>query len=150
MSNEAPASPAGAAELPSDALVAQSLDASLTVRDLAASVAWYRDIVGFTVDREYRREGRLLAVAVRAGAVRLLLGQDDGAKGLDRAKGEGFSLRLTTTQSIDALATRIRARGGTLESEPFDAWGARAFRIRDPDGFRSTISSPAEPNEPGR
>jgi uncharacterized glyoxalase superfamily protein PhnB len=125
-----------------DALVAQSLDASLTVHDLAASVAWYRDVLGFTVDREHRRDDRLFAVSLRAGAVRILLGQDDGAKGPDRSKGEGFSLRLTTPQDIDAIAARIQARGGTLETPPFDAWGVRAFRLRDPDGFRFTISSP--------
>jgi uncharacterized glyoxalase superfamily protein PhnB len=147
MSSDSPLPAAGAAnaaDAPADAFVARSLEASLTVRDLAASVAWYCDLVGFTVDREYRRDGQLRAVALRAGAVRLLLGQDDGAKGLDRVKGEGFSLQLTTAQDVDALAARIRARGGALETEPADAWGARAFRLRDPDGFRFTISSPRD------
>jgi uncharacterized glyoxalase superfamily protein PhnB len=125
-----------------ESLVVQSLEASLTVRDLPASVAWYRDVLGCTVDQEHRREGRLLAVSLRAGAVRLLLGQDDGKRGLDRVKGEGFSLQLTTPQSIDAIAARIRASGGTLDSEPADMWGVRAFRLHDPDGFRFTISSP--------
>ena len=127
---------------PTDALVAQSLEASLTVRDLPASVAWYRYVLGFTLDREYRRDGRLLAVALRAGAVQLLLGQDDGARGPDRVKGEGFSLQVTTAQDVDEIAARIRARGGELETEPADVWGKRAFRLRDPDGFRFTISSP--------
>ena len=131
-------------DLSPDGLVARSLEASLTVRDLPASIAWYRDVVGFAVDREYRRDGQLRAVALRAGAVRLLLGQDDGAKGWERAKGDGFSLQLTTAQDVDALAARIRARGGTLASEPADAWGARAFRLCDPDGFRFTVSSPRE------
>ena len=127
-----------------EALDAQSLDVSLTVRDLSASLAWYRDAVGFAVDREHRRDGRLIAVSLRAGAVRLLLTQDDGAKGSDRAKGEGFSLQLTTAQSIDALAARIKARGGVLDLEPTDMWGTRAFRLRDPDGFRFTISAPRD------
>jgi catechol 2,3-dioxygenase-like lactoylglutathione lyase family enzyme len=125
-------------------LIAQSLEASLTVRDLSLSVAWYRDVLGFTVDREYRREGRLIAVALRAGAVQVLLGQDDGTKGTDRQKGAGFSLQLTTSQSVDEIAAGIRARGGTLESDPIDIAGKRAFRLRDPDGFRLTISSPRE------
>jgi hypothetical protein len=30
--------------------------------------------------------------------VRILLNQDDGAKGFDRVKGEGFSLMFTTAQ----------------------------------------------------
>jgi len=121
---------------------ARSLGASLTVRDLAASVAWYRDIVGFAAEREYRRDGVLFAQAMRAGDVRLLLTQDTGARGLDRVKGEGFSLLLTTTDDVDALAARIRARGGELDSEPADVYGARAFRVRDPDGFRFAISAP--------
>jgi uncharacterized glyoxalase superfamily protein PhnB len=125
-----------------DTFVAQSLEVSLTVRDLSASVAWYRDVVGFTVDREYSREGRLFAVALSAGPVRILLGQDDGAKGQDRVKGDGFSLQFTTPQSVDAIAARIRAHGGTLDTEPADMWGTRAFRLRDPDGFRLTISAP--------
>src|SRR2546430_16586942 len=136
--------PAGSrnAASPSEAFAAQSLEASLTVADLQRSLAWYRDVVGFTVDREFQREGRLMAVSLRAGNVRLLLGQDDGAKGTGRIKGEGFSLQLTTPQPIDEIARGIVARGGILETEPADAWGVRVFRLRDPDGFRLTISSP--------
>jgi len=121
--------------------IAQSLDASLTVADLARSVAWYRDVLGFAVDREHRREDRLFAVSLRAGVARILLTQDNGAKGLDRVKGEGFSLQFTTKQDIDAIAERVRAQGVVLDTEPFDAHGVRAFRLRDPDGFRFTVSS---------
>ncbi len=126
-----------------DGLSATELAAALTVNDLAASTAWYHDIVGFTIDRRHERDGKLLAVSLRAGQARLLISQDDGARGLDRTKGAGFSLQLTTTQDIDALAARIQSRGGTLESPPASMpWGVRVFRIRDPDGFRFTISSP--------
>src|SRR5205823_9287802 len=64
------------------------LSPSLTVKDLEKSLAWYQDVVGFTVDRKHERDGKLRAVSLRAGAVRLLIGQDDGAKGWDRVKGE--------------------------------------------------------------
>ncbi len=129
-------------DVPDDGFVAQGLEAALTVRDLAASVAWYTDVVGFSVDQEYIREGRLLAVSVQAGAVRILLNQDDGARGMDRPKGEGFSLLFTTPQDVDGIAARVRARGGVLALEPTDAWGTRVFRLLDPDGFRLAISSP--------
>ncbi|HVG43150.1 MAG TPA: VOC family protein [Longimicrobium sp.] len=125
-----------------ETLRARSLWASLTVNDLQKSLAWYRDVVGFTVHQEYEREGRLMAVALKAGDVRILLGQDDGAKGWDRAKGEGFSLQIMTAQNVDEIARRITERGGTLASEPADTpWGARVFRVVDPDGFRLAISS---------
>jgi uncharacterized glyoxalase superfamily protein PhnB len=116
--------------------------ASLTCNDLQKSLAWYETVVGFTVEKRHEREGKLMAVSLKAGDVSLLIGQDDGAKGWDRAKGDGFSLQITTAQNIDELAQAIRSRGGVLESDPFDTpWGMRAFRMRDPDGFRFTIAS---------
>jgi len=125
-----------------ESLRGRSLWASLTVNDLQKSLAWYQDVVGFTVHQRYEREGRLMAVALKAGSVRILLGQDDGAKGWDRKKGEGFSLQITTAQNVDEVAQRIKERGGTLESEPADMpWGARVFRVVDPDGFKLAISS---------
>ena len=121
---------------------ATSVAASLTVKDIRKSLAWYRDVVGFTVDCEHERDGQLRAVSFRAGAVRLLITQDDGAKGLDRAKGEGFSLQFTVPGRVDDVANRIKRCGGTLDSEPTDMpWGVRVFRLRDPDGFKLVISS---------
>lgn len=122
---------------------ASGLGVSLTAKDLPASVAWYRDVVGFTVDQEYVRDGTLRAVALRAGDVRILLNQDDGGRGWDRVKGEGFSLSFTTPESIDDVANRIKARGGALATEPADMpWGVRMFRLLDPDGYKLSISSP--------
>jgi uncharacterized glyoxalase superfamily protein PhnB len=127
--------------------LARTLSASLTVRDLQKSLAWYEDVVGFTVDRKYERDGKLRAVALKAGDVLLLIGQDDGAKGWDRVKGEGFSLQITTDQNVDEIANRIKEVGGTLEAEPADMpLGGRIFRLQDPDGFKFAISSPLRPN----
>jgi len=50
----------------------------------------------------------------------LLIGQDDGAKGWGRVKGERFSLTITTDQNVDEIANRIKELGGTLESAPTD------------------------------
>ncbi|HEY8181339.1 MAG TPA: VOC family protein [Thermoanaerobaculia bacterium] len=120
----------------------RALSASLTTKDIQASLIWYRDVVGFTVARNFEREGKLFAVSLQAGDVRILLTQDDGSKGFDRVKGEGFSLMITTDQSIDELAKQIKELGGKLDSEPETSrFGMRAFRLRDPDGFRLTISS---------
>jgi len=120
----------------------RSIAPSFTVADVEKSLSWYRDVMGFVVDRRHERDGKLLAVSLKAGDVQILIGQDDGAKGWDRIKGEGFSLRITTVQNIDELAQRIKELGGTLLSEPADMpWGVRFFRLQDPDGFKLTISS---------
>ena len=126
----------------SEPLSATALSLSLTVKDLSKSVTWYRDVVGFAVDREIVRDGVLRGVASRAGSVSLLLNLDDGGRGWDRRKGEGFAFQLRTSQSIDEIATGIKARGGTLALEPTDMpWGARIMRLVDPDGFRFSIST---------
>jgi len=120
----------------------RALTATLTANDLQKSLAWYRDVLGFTVDQQHEREGTVRAVSLKAGTVRILIGQDDGAKGWDRKKGDGMSLMITTAQDVDELAARIKERGGTLENEPTDMpWGARVFRVQDPDGFKLAISS---------
>jgi len=113
---------------------------SITVKDLPASTAWYRDVVGFGIDRTAERDGKLALVVIKAGNAHLNLNQDNGAKGWDRVKGLGFSINLWTTDDVDAIANRIKAKGGTLDSEPVDApWGARYFRLTDPDGFKLAI-----------
>lgn len=122
--------------------IALASEASLTTADVERSAAWYRDVLGFTIDREHRRDGKLFAVSLRAGAVRLLVTQDDGSKGADRVKGVGFSLQFTTEQDIDAIAAFAKRAGATFDTEPADIFGMRVFRLRDPDGFRLVISSP--------
>ena len=120
----------------------RSVSPALTVSDLQASLTWYRDVVGFVVGDEWKHEGKLMGVSLKAGAAQLYLNQDDGAKGRDRKKGEGFRLHLSTVQDVDRLAADIKQRGGALDSEPADMpWGGRAFSLTDPDGFRLTISS---------
>jgi uncharacterized glyoxalase superfamily protein PhnB len=125
-----------------DLFQGRNLAVSLTVKDLQKSLDWYRDVAGFTIERRLEREGKLRGVTLRAGEVYLSINQDDGAKGWERIKGEGFSLRIMTDQNIDAVAKRITDHGGILDTEPADMpWGVRMFRLRDPDGYRLAISS---------
>lgn len=115
---------------------------SFTVNDLDRSLAWYRDVLGFSVDERWERDGKLMGVSLQAGRVTFMIGQDDWKKGRDRRKGEGFRLYCTTTQDVDALAKGIQSRGGKLDSEPQDQpWGTRDFSLTDPDGFKITIGA---------
>ena len=117
-----------------------STSVSITVKDIQKSATWYQNVVGFGVERTIEREGKLYIVSLKAGEVRISLNQDDGANGWDRIKALGFSINIWTTEDIDAIANRIKASGGKLDSEPVDApWGARFFRLLDPDGFKLAI-----------
>jgi uncharacterized glyoxalase superfamily protein PhnB len=114
---------------------------SLTVNDLARSVTFYTDVLGFIVSQRWKDDkGVLRGVMLKAGASELGLSQDDWAKGRDREKGLGVRLWCTTAQDVDALATRIRSAGGRLTEGPMtQSWGGRSLSIDDPDGFHWTI-----------
>src|SRR5262245_27521679 len=102
----------------------RSVTPSLTVNDLQASIEWYRDVLGFYVADEHKREGKLMAASLKAGAVEIFLTQDDFAKGRDRPKGVAFSLYCTTALDIDDLAAAYKARGGKLAQPPTNqSWG---------------------------
>jgi uncharacterized glyoxalase superfamily protein PhnB len=119
----------------------RSASPSFTVNDLQKSVAFYRDVLGFTEKERWERDGALHGMELVAGSVSVFLAQDDWQKGHDRVKGQGFRIYCDTVQDIDALARRIRERGGTLAQEPKDQpWGGRDFAVVDPDGFQITIS----------
>ena len=127
----------------SGALNLRSAAPSFTVNDIEASLAFYRDVLGFTVSKRWDDGGTLMGVEMVAGQVTFMLGQDDWKKGRDRQKGQGFRLYCDTVQDIDALAARIQEKGGTLDHEPRDEeWGMRALTIDDPDGFKITIAAP--------
>ncbi len=120
----------------------RTMSPGFTVNDLERSMRWYCDVVGFTLEDRWEREGRVVGVRLKAGQASLALSQDDWAKGRDRTKGEGFGINCSTVQDVDELAASIKARGGQLASEPATMpWGARSFALVDPDGFRLTISS---------
>jgi len=135
--------PTFAARKQPESFRAKSLGVSLTVRDLARSLTWYTDVLGFHKARDFERDGKVTGHALVAGAVEVSINQDDGKKGKDRPLGTGFSMRLITDQSIDDLAARVKSSGGKLESEPADMpWGARIFVLLDPDGYRFVVSTP--------
>jgi uncharacterized glyoxalase superfamily protein PhnB len=120
----------------------RALMPSLTANDLQASLAFYRDVLGFIVAEEYRMEDKVVGVRLRAGTVEFLLTQDDFAKGRDRKKGVGLRLFAMTNQDIDQLAADVQERGAKLAQEPTtQPWGARDFAVVDPDGFTIAIST---------
>lgn len=117
---------------------------SFTVNDLDASVAFYRDVLGFVVEKTYDEDG-FRGAEVKAGAIVFFLTQDDFAKGRDRTKGVGFRLWCVTAQDLDELAADIEARGGELAQPVTERpWGGRDFAVVDPDGFALSFTTPSE------
>jgi len=117
-----------------------SASPSFTVNDIEKSMAWYRDVLGFTVTERWEDGGKLLGAEMAAGDVSFMIGQDDWKKGRDRVKGVGVRLYCMTYQDIDTLAARIKANGGTLEGPRDTQWNTRELAVDDPDGYKITIA----------
>src|SRR5256886_5965580 len=113
-----PARPKRAPRQQPESLRLRSIAASFTVSDLQKSVAWYRDVLGFTPGERWETNGGLRGLQMKAGACDIMLGQDDFPKGRDRRKGGGFRLGAATAQDIIAIAAQAKAKGWPLDRAP--------------------------------
>ena len=112
-----------------------------TVRDIAASIAYYRDALGFDVGFEYDEP------IFYAGLCR-----DEAALHL-RAAGQqphwvaGHGALCVFVDDVDALYAEFVARGTRIIAPPQDyAYGMRDFDLADFDGNRLTFGM--EPKSP--
>jgi uncharacterized glyoxalase superfamily protein PhnB len=121
----------------------RDLSVGLTVNDLAKSIHFYAEGLGFFIEEEWKDDDVLRGVRLRAGRCELNLSQDDFAKGENRVKGVGLRIWLSTIQNLDELAARAKKAGLTLDHEPKEMpWGQRAMALTDPDGFQVSIGNP--------
>lgn len=103
----------------------------LTVKDLDASIHFYRDILGLTLDQQYRTFAML-----RAGNFGIYLSTKPWA--FDKAvaeKGAGIFPHFEVDDMM-ALVARLKSSGVTILQEPKNySWGKECFAL-DPDGYQ--------------
>jgi catechol 2,3-dioxygenase-like lactoylglutathione lyase family enzyme len=115
----------------------------LVVADPARSKAWYTDVLGATLYREYAS-----SVVLSLGTAWLLLveggGPTDDKPGVVLSAPIDPNLRdnLFTIRVDDCLATYelLRSRGGTFLTEPVTHGNETRCFLRDPDGHLFEIS----------
>ena len=106
----------------------------VAVADVAASVAFYCDVLGFEC-RDRAADGGFALVVRGPAAVQLLRTDDPGAL---KATSENVAVYLYVT-GVDALYDRLKPGLDTLPRRrvraPFDQdYGMREFHVKDPDG----------------
>lgn len=116
-----------------------TLDAfGLVVRDMAASLAFYRAL-GLQFPDGAEQEGHVEATL--AGGVRLLFDTVEVVQSFSHwepATGGhrmGLAFRCDSPAEVDAVFARLVDRGAAPIKEPWDAfWGQRYAQLADPDG----------------
>ena len=102
---------------------------------------WYCNVMGFSVAERWEKERHVpRGSSERPGRGPHRPGRLETRR--DRQKGQGVRVYITTADDVDAYAKAITSRGGTLDHEPKDDWGFRAFSVTDPDGYKLTIMRP--------
>ena len=125
-------------------LQAKTISPTLTVNDVQQSIKFFERL-GFSVKERWDDQGKPLGAMLEAGRASIGVSQDDWKKGRDRQKGVGMRLYIETNQNVDQVASRAKAAGLTLDSEPYDTeWKSRAFDVTEPSGFKITIGSETE------
>ncbi|WP_374676471.1 bleomycin resistance protein [Ideonella sp.] len=103
----------------------------LAVQDLARSVAFYRDRLGFAL--EFEGDGW---AGLARGTFRLMLGHCPDEVPAARIGDHSYMAYVSVT-GIDALHAEFEARGVQGLVPPADQpWGMREFLLRTPDGHR--------------
>ncbi|MGW6705990.1 VOC family protein [Streptomyces sp. NPDC054956] len=120
----------------------------LNVTDLARSLAFYRDALGFEVLGEGKEEDRRFAFLGQDGELVLTLWQQAEGGYLPAAAGlHHLALSAEGIEEVRAYEERLRGLGVDFKYEGVVSHGEGAASggifFHDPDGTRLEISSPA-------
>jgi uncharacterized glyoxalase superfamily protein PhnB len=115
-----------------------SLWPELRYADAAAAVSWLENAIGFRRTREIPDEhGALMHAELRLGSAVLMLGPSVSSK-------DGGELRQFINLRVedpDAHFHRAKSASATIVREPWTTpYGARAYAVRDPEGFLWWVS----------
>lgn len=109
---------------------------NLQVRDLAASRAFYTEVLGLAIDPRFDTED---AVAFDTTTIPFALSQAKDPLDATLQPGWGVTLWIDC-DDVDGLYARLEDAGATLIQPPSDGPFGRHVIFADPDGYRITAN----------
>lgn len=112
-----------------------SLTPILNVADLAASVDYYTNVLGFEQDWDWGEPPTFASVSRDSVCIFLCEG----------AQGQSGTWMSIFVDDVDALYEDYTAKGAIVRQPPTNfSWGTREMNIEDPDGHRLRMSSSSD------
>jgi predicted enzyme related to lactoylglutathione lyase len=109
---------------------------SLQVRNLAAARAFYKEVLGLSIDPRFNSADFVL---FDTNSIPFAL--TEAKVNLDEAPHPGWGVTLwIDCDAVDDLHATVVAAGATILKEPFDSPFGRAFIFADLDGYRITVN----------
>lgn len=128
-----------------------SLSPNLMVEDVARTVAFYRDTLGFEVSASVPDESAPVWAQVNAGAVSLMFQQRHSlAEELPQFADQPIGATLTFyigVDDADALYNRVRDKARIIKEPMTTFYNAREFYMQDLNGYILGFSSPVAGGE---
>lgn len=113
----------------------------LAVRDLAASTAYYIDVLGFTRDFGDGADGWSF---LSRDDFKVMLGECPDDRAASELRNHSW-FAYVTVSGVDALHQELASRGADVIAGPVtEPWGMREFGIRTPDGHRIRFGEPLD------
>jgi len=109
---------------------------NLQVRDLAASRAFYIEVLGLTEDTSFTAPGVVLFESTT-----IPFALSEARVNLDEAPYPGWGVALwIDCESVNALHAALEVQGATILQSPFNGPFGRTVVFADPDGYRITAN----------
>jgi catechol 2,3-dioxygenase-like lactoylglutathione lyase family enzyme len=115
------------------------------VRDLAASLRFYVDGLGFAIARRWEPGGKLTWCWLELGRAALMLQEYPADRVPDAEAGSGVCVCFQCDDALE-LYRGFKARGLTPQ-QPFVGNAMWVVALRDPDGYKLDFESPAHTAE---
>jgi catechol 2,3-dioxygenase-like lactoylglutathione lyase family enzyme len=130
--------------MPSTVTGLTSLTPNLVVADVARSIAFYRDVLGFELTRTVPDEGPYVFASVQSGPVEIFFNTRDAAVAeypafRERPIGATLTLFIHVT-GIEQLHASIASRVKIVMPLEKKWYGVTEFAFEDPDGYVITYA----------
>jgi lactoylglutathione lyase len=127
----------------------QSLTPNLVVSDIARSLTFYRDVLGFSIVTTVPEAEPFVFVWLQRGDVQVFLNAQQAAAAeypeLAANLASGSWTMFIVTDAVDELHDALSGRVRVVMPLETKFYGMREFAITDPDGFVITFAERVAP-----